>query len=75
MSKRKKEGAHFSFYAQWTIILLKSLIIVMRGPKGRGSKTNFSLLNPLHPQIPQNSITTLGPSGLDLSSVELKKFK
>ena len=29
MSKRKKEGAHFSFYAQWTIILQKSLIIAI----------------------------------------------
>ena len=73
MSKRKKEGAHFSFYAQWTLILQKSLIIAIRGPKGRGTKTNFSLPYPLHPQIPHNSITTLGPSGLDLSSVETKK--
>ena len=70
MSKRKKEGAHFSFYAQWTLILQKSLIIAIRGPKGRGSKTYFSLPHPMYPQIPHYSITTLGPSDLDLSSVE-----
>ena len=51
MSKRKKEGAHFSFYAQWTLILQKSLIIAIRGPKGRGIKTNFSPI----PLAPPNS--------------------
>ena len=65
MSKRKKEGAHFSFYAQRTLILQKSLIIAIRGPKGRGIKTYFSLQPPLHPQIPETPV--LLPSALRAS--------
>ena len=39
MSKRKKEGAHFSFYAQWTIILQKSLIIAMEARRAEEPHT------------------------------------